>query len=413
MDKQIYAALEIADQEVRLAISESLNTRFNIIHVERVACNSFTAGHVNTENVTASVKTLLDNCEKVLGFKIERVILAIPSIHFKKVSLKVRVEVEGVVTVEDIKKAIKKASSTKIDDDLALIQVACVKYTVQGISSRRIPLNEKCSELTVHADLLCTDKKVAFDLVSAVSDTGLGIMDVYLDIYASCKETSLFEQSIDQNNLFIKHDYDTTTLAIISSGRIAAVETLPMGFSDIVSNFVEQYDIDTTSTIELIKYSARLNEDNLSKNPVYMFNKNNEKKMLNEIEIVDVITPSLERWADVIITSCSNILQNDDSTVIITGEGGEMQGLDAWLSTKVNAKVKSYTPDTLGIRRSSLTTLIGLFYAYRDYQTILGNSQCSVNMLDFEKAINPAQTTSNNPDESFTKKLKMLFDNKK
>ena len=36
MDKQIFAALEIADHEVRLLVGEFFNTRFNIIKVERV-----------------------------------------------------------------------------------------------------------------------------------------------------------------------------------------------------------------------------------------------------------------------------------------------------------------------------------------------------------------------------------------
>ena len=39
MDKQIFAALEIADHEVRLLVGEFFNTRFNIIKVER-ECNT-------------------------------------------------------------------------------------------------------------------------------------------------------------------------------------------------------------------------------------------------------------------------------------------------------------------------------------------------------------------------------------
>lgn len=41
MDKQIFAALEIADHEVRLLVGEFFNTRFNIIKVERVPVAAF------------------------------------------------------------------------------------------------------------------------------------------------------------------------------------------------------------------------------------------------------------------------------------------------------------------------------------------------------------------------------------
>ena len=40
-EKQIYTALEISDQEVRLIVGEFFNTRFNIIKVERAGCQGF------------------------------------------------------------------------------------------------------------------------------------------------------------------------------------------------------------------------------------------------------------------------------------------------------------------------------------------------------------------------------------
>lgn len=58
MDKQIFAALEVADHEIRLIVGEFFNTRFNIIKVERVNCNCFNNNFVDKEATINGIKRL-------------------------------------------------------------------------------------------------------------------------------------------------------------------------------------------------------------------------------------------------------------------------------------------------------------------------------------------------------------------
>ena len=51
-DKQIFTAIEVADYEVRLIVGEFFNTRFNIIKVERVACDGFDGEKVTGTEVS-------------------------------------------------------------------------------------------------------------------------------------------------------------------------------------------------------------------------------------------------------------------------------------------------------------------------------------------------------------------------
>ena len=56
-DKQIFAAVEVSDHEVRLIVGEFFNTRFNIIKVERVACSGFDGVKItDPAAVTSAVK---------------------------------------------------------------------------------------------------------------------------------------------------------------------------------------------------------------------------------------------------------------------------------------------------------------------------------------------------------------------
>ena len=218
-DKQIFTAVEVSDHEVRLIVGEFFNTRFNIIKVERVACSGFDGEKVvDADAISQAIMTAVNNTKKMIGAGIKSAILAIPSRGMKRYSFKSTVNVEGIdktVTIQDIRNAMNKAQSMDIGKEYALIQTVNVKYTVNGISTRRIPLNEKCDTLTVDIDLLCADRKMAYDLCGAVEKSGVRIMDIFLDVYAAGKEAALFEQSVNQQVIILKVERESTSLGLL------------------------------------------------------------------------------------------------------------------------------------------------------------------------------------------------------
>lgn len=58
-------------------------------------------------------------------------------------------------------------------------------------------------------------------------------------------------------------------------------------------------------------------------------------------------------------------MQAGPTTVIITGEGGETEGLSDLLSESLGCSVKCYIPETLGGRNAGLTAPLGLYMHIR------------------------------------------------
>lgn len=414
MDKQILGALEIQDSEVRLIIGEFFNTRFNILKVERVPLIINDFKNLNKEEVIEAIKQAKANVEQSLNARLNKVILSIPSIDFKRYPLKVRVNIDGVVGIDDVKTAIKKASSTKIDDNLALIQAVCIKYTVNGISYRKIPLNEKGSDLLVNIDLLCIDRKVAFDLVSICNNAGLDIMDIYIDMYASAKEAAIFEQTIEETIILIKMESRSTYFSLIADGRMKASEKIDMGLDKFVNSVCDKYDINKIQAKNLVKYNARLDINTYTSNPIYIWNSHGLTKTISEKDLVQTIQPEIDNWMDTFKEILTPILQVNKTNVIIIGEAGEMQGFDTLFSMKLDNDVRTYTPDTLGARYCSLTTCLGLFYAYKDQLIITSNEDNSLDIDEFNKSITTKYGSNDDSGESITKKLRrMISDTRK
>lgn len=418
MDKQIFAALEITDHEIRLIVGEFFNTRFNIIKVERVLYTGLNNYKVESEEkVVAAIKKAVNNAARKIGAPIEKVLLAIPSVNVHRYPLKVTTKIDSidnVVTSYDIQRARKKAASTKIDDQLALIQTVCVKYTCNGIATRRIPLNEKCDMLTVDIDLLCVDREIAFGLVSCVEKAGLEVLDVCLDSFAIAKEAAMFEQTVGQNVLMLNLTRENSTLALLAKGKLIHCDVLTHGLNNWIEEIQEKYQLPVENAARVIKSNARFDDNKYSAQPVYVWSSAGETHSLSEKEISECIKEKVENWSREIKETCLPILESDRTIVVLTGEGSEIQGLSKLLEKELGTEVRLYVPETLGVRTGELVACLGLFFAYKDQLPILGEVENSVNIYEFEKTVRYKVDEGTDEEESITKKLKgMLFEARK
>lgn len=413
-DKQIFAAVEAADHEVRLIVGEFFNTRFNIIKVERVPMNGVTYDKVtDPDEVTRAVRKAADDAKKMIGADIRRVVLAVPAYKMKRYTAKTTVDVEGIngeVTIQDVRNAIRKAQQTDIRREYALIQTVCVKYIVNGISTRRIPLGEKCSQLTVDIDMLCADRQLSYDLVGCVEKAGLSVNDIFLDVFAAGKEAALFEQSVNQQIIILKMEREATTLGLLRKGRLTTAAVLPIGLGTIAGLVTDKYGISTDMAAELMKYSARLDQEKCSSNPVHIWSQDGETKTISEQELVDCVAPGVQAWLNAILKTCVPILQAGETAVIITGEGGETEGLDRLLQKRLGVETRCYIPQTLGGRNAGLTSCLGLFYAYQDKLPISGITEESLDMDAFNKAVSYREKKADGSrEDTLTNKIKGIF----
>lgn len=412
-DKQIFASVEVCDHEVRMVVGEFFSPRLNILKVEMIPCSGLSYNTINNaDEIISAIETACKQTEQMLGAKLEKVILSIPSYQMQRKSVRVTVPVkgyDGVVSVQDIRNAMKLAErQVSIGKELALVQTVCVKYTIDGISSRRIPIGERAKELVVDIDLLCADRQLAYSLVGCIEKAGLQVMDIYLDTYAAAKEAALFEQSVDRNVVLLKMEREATTVARLSKGKLMESTIVPLGVGSIAARVVDEYGLKREEACELVKYSARLNEKVNSTNPVYIWSVNGNAKKITEAELCKCISPLVSKWVEDMQKILSGILQAGPSTVIITGEGGEMQGLNELLQSSLNCEVRNYIPETLGARNAGMTTCLGLFYAYKDKLPITGYTDNSLDMKAFMDSVSYRERKPNSED-TLTGKLKGMF----
>ena len=189
------------ENELQILVGEYYNSRFNIIRADRVRLEGVLNFRiVDEDKVVEIIKSAVDNASTKIGATIQKVILVLPSLGFKRFPLRVKIEPHNhQVSKREVAKAVSSSLNTQIDDDLVIVNSSIVKYYVNGVAARRLPEKDNCDELIVDIDLLCADKDLCYSYVAAVSKAGLKVQDITLNNYSICREAVLFEQSLVSN----------------------------------------------------------------------------------------------------------------------------------------------------------------------------------------------------------------------
>lgn len=410
-DKEILAALEITSHEVRLLIGEFFNTRLNVLKTERMEIKGVDGWTIkDAKEVSQAIRKVVSHASDMLGVRIERVLLCIPSYRMHKESQRISKMIdhyERKVMLDDIQSMVKQGLATAIDPDAALVNLVCTRYITNGISSRRMPVDEVCDVLDIDMDLLCADKMTTYDYVKLVEMAGLEIIDICLDVYAAAKETAMFEQTMMQHAVIVQLERDRTTLAIVSGGKIEVAKMMAQGYQQWIAALMEAHGIDEACARKVLLQNTDLTKVLPSASPIFMWAKERTVYTVTEKGAYDTLIGCLNRFADDIRTTCEPILQTGKVKFVLCGEGSEVDGLDVFMANRLGCDVKTYQPDTIGARNGLWTVCLGMIYAYHDQQMLYRNRRISIDQAEFAKAVKIRKQEE--PDDRFTQRLRGLI----
>ncbi len=391
-EKQILAALQIESNEVRLTVGEIYNTRLNALKKECVPCRGMDGLRiVDPKAVAAAIREATSNVEEVLGVNIQSVLLAIPAYRFKKETRTFSKVIESSdrrITANDIKDIYQRALAVNVGQDLEIVNVTSSVYRINGITYRKMPIGEQCDVLEAEVDLLCCDKMTTYDYAGVVELAGLKIVDVCLDNYAVCKEAALFEQTMRNFVLLIGLEKQHTLFSLIYEGKIISSENENTGYEALALPIYQKYGLPEKYSLGLLMKYAQLDQKEFTNRPIYSWTTNKVTKTITDKDLHDTVQEAADKMTDDFGTLCGPILERENVSVMISGAGAELNGLDRLWSEAFNRPVSPYFPETLGAREAKWAVNLGMFYAYIDQQVIHQDFQSSIDVEQFQRNMN-------------------------
>ncbi len=406
--KQVYATLKLDDDKIEILVAEFYNTRFNIICTYSGNVRGISDYDVTDKNaLVTDIKKVIKDVSKKVGATLQKVILVLPPYKFKRTSLKVSIiPSDGYIKKKDIARAITNSLKTEVDDDLLVINTHISKYTVNGISTRRLPENESCDEAFIDIDLLCADKNMAFTYVEAVTSAGLEILDLVLSNYAIAKESVALENSINQNIILLDINNTRTYLSLIYKTKLLSSEIIYSGLKELSDPVCSAYRLPDNVVDRLVKYNVDYDSKHLN-DAIYAWNDGDANKSIKICDINELVKIPLDTFTDKVSSMCKPILEKGGS-FLLTGQGSDMKAISTSLKEKTNVDVKNYYPDIIGARKAELCAIYGALFVYREKANLNDLSVNCVNIAEYDKTVDQIEVDVEG--ESITSKIKNLFE---
>jgi cell division protein FtsA len=408
-DQNIYAALELTDHEIRLVVGQFHNQRLTILKVERVLSSGILGQFIFDQNaVVSSLKKALDNTAKNLGFPLKSVILALPSASMTRLNQKVSVEVSQRITALDLQKAVRQAIKIPIHKDLEIVNVIINKCIVNGVTLRRLPIDESCESFIADIDLLCANKELVYQYAGIIEKAGLEITEISLDGFAIGKEASLFEKSLDHYIVLMKLERQSTALSLFAKGKLISTEVLQEGSSSMIQAISEKHYLPLEVADRLLHHNVRLGLQKYPKSPIYLWSSEERNFTLTENDVASLIEPKLDTWLQGVHKAISPILSDSTVEIVLSGESADINGLAETVSRQLGCPCSVYISETLGVRSSALSVCAGLFYVLKD-QSVYRLYQSAVEMEQFSVKIKSSMGKTN-PEDTLGNKFKTMFE---
>lgn len=405
--KQVYVSLELGENDLKILVAEYFNTRFNILKIEKKETKALSDFKiVDRQQLIDDIRELINVCSNKIGAKIERVVLVLPAYNFKRFPLRSKVIPDkGIVTKKDIARAITNSLTATVDSDVMIINAMPIRYIVNEIPSRRMPEKEFCDEMLVDIDLLCADKDMTYEFVSVVEESGVKVLDITLNTFAIGKEASLFEESLKQNVICLDINRNCSYLSLFSKGKLVSTEIVYEGLNSIVEDIKLKYNIPANDIIRLMKYDVNYS----SKYPydiIYAYNADVGTISISTKQLNEAVLIPMENLVNKLVTMCVPILEQGAS-LFVTGEGQQMSSLIDKIKELTNCEIKSYYPDTIGVRDPSLTSIYGSLFAYKEKVELNDINVNCIDLLEYDSYIDSKEIDTEG--ETITTKIKNLF----
>lgn len=370
MRKQVYAALQVASNEIRILIGEHHNNRLHILKVERVAHSGIKNNEiVNDESIIEAINKAIINIEKNVKIKVSRVILLVPSIDLERIKRSLHSDVRDPlnrILKENITEIYESAFNLKPIDNRELINAQIYTFKVNGVILRKPPINEKTSRLGAEVDLYYINRKIVYQLASIVERCNLQILDVCVDQIAIAKEASLFDYENDDYIVSIDIERQKCTLGLIFKGRLIHSYILNLSIEKWIEKLVNTFNIPYDLASKLIFNNLDFNKSNPNKNPICLWSKNKKSYTCSQADIMELLKDDILNFIQEIKSACEEILSTGNTRFVLVGEGAMIKGFNHRLENELNSEVSIYLPSSLGARDGALVALLGSFYNHLD-----------------------------------------------
>ncbi|OHA89465.1 MAG: cell division protein FtsA [Candidatus Zambryskibacteria bacterium RIFCSPHIGHO2_02_FULL_43_14] len=246
MTRQIVVGIDIGTSLVKVVIAEGLVEHGHfvpkIIGTSSAESRGVYRGYItNTTEAAKSIETAVARAEKVAGVKVKRAYISFGGIGLASVVTSGSVAISRAdleITERDLALALENAEAAILPTatiNKKIINTIPIEYKTDGKTVWGRALGLKAQKLEVKALFITCQEQHLIDLISAVEEAGIEVVDVVASPVASSFVT-LSKKQKRVGCLLADIGAETFSIVIFENNNLISLEVFPVGGNDITND---------------------------------------------------------------------------------------------------------------------------------------------------------------------------------
>ena len=366
--RHIYTSVDIGTDTTKVIVTELYKGKLNLLAASSTKSNGIKKGLItNVDEASFSLKKAISEVQEMLGFRIRKVLVNVPSYFADFSKIEGSIKVNGVVEDEDVSRVIDEAlKSSSFDKEI--VSIIPIDFSLDEQSGIRDPKGLMGDVLKVRAVVSLVPKKNIYSVVSLIDSIGLEVADISLN---GIGDINAFKNKEIDSKLgaVINIGYETTNVSIYNKGIIIKNSIIGMGGKNIDNDLSYMYKIDLDTADKIKKKFAYAHKDYANKVEFYNIDDNTK---INQFEVTDIVMSRVEEILSLAKKEINLLANRKMDYVIITGGVSNMQGFSSIAEDVFGKEVKLGNVNIIGIRDNKYSTAIGNVVYYINHLKLLG-----------------------------------------
>jgi len=233
----VLVGLDIGTTKTTAIVGEVTDTGIDIIGIGTSPAKEMRKGAVvNIDNMVESIKTAVEEAERMSGCHINSVYVGIAGNHVKGQNSLGIVSIKGrEVDEDDVQRAIEASRAIAVPVDREIMHILPQNYVVDGQDGIKDPKGMSGVRLEAKVHIVTAASSAIQNIIKSVSRVGLDIDDIVMEQLAA-SEALLSSDEKDLGVAVIDIGGAHTGISIFSEGCIKHTAILPLGGNYVTSD---------------------------------------------------------------------------------------------------------------------------------------------------------------------------------
>lgn len=407
--KHIYSSVDIGSDTIKVVVCELYRGKLNLLAASSVKSKGIKKGLITDfEEASNSVRSAIKEVEDMLGIKIKKVVVSVPSYFAEFNVVKGEIEVKGddnQVTGEDIINSMQEAIKDRIIPGREMVTILPIDFTLDDKDGIRDPKGLFGNVLSSRAVMVTTPKKNIYSVVSLMDNIGIEIVDISLNAIGNLNAFH-YKEMDNQVGAIVDIGAEITTVSIYNKGILVKSSVIGMGSKNVDNDLAYMYKISSSQARKIKEKFALAHKKYASLSELYEIDTEDDDVVkINQLEASEIVMSRIEEILTLARKEITILTNRKIEYTIITGGISNLAHFDYILEDVFGKAAVIGELKLVGVRNNKYSACVGNIIYLINKLRIKGKDYTMVSVSDMEELETPKKGIMNISNETMLGKV--------